>query len=263
MNMKLIYLLTGVLAACQVQAQQQQGRVVYEFTRQMQLRMAGPEGGGQVLPRTHVLKVEVLFGNNQMLRRQLEEDNVGNMAGEDGGVHIQIGGGGDDDITWLNFAEQRKVEQREFAAKQFLVIDSVRRLNWKLTGESKTILGYTCQQAVTTSYGKRRTMSMENGTMRSKEVPDTSNVVVWFTPAIPVPAGPDYGGQLPGLILEIDINGNTAYKAVEVAAKVDVAAIKEPKGGKKVTAAEFMQERDKMISDMERNGGMRFRARGG
>ena len=89
--------------------------------------------------------------------------------------------------------------------------------------------------------------------MSRKEMPDTSHVIVWFTPAIPVPAGPDYGGQLPGLILAIEINGNSTYKAVEVSQKVDVADIKEPKKGKKVTTEEFNKEREKLMQEMQRN----------
>jgi GLPGLI family protein len=76
---------------------------------------------------------------------------------------------------------------------------------------------------------------------------------VWFTPAIPVPAGPDFQGQLPGLILEIDINGMPNYKAIEVSPTVNLASIKEPKGGKKVTEEEFEKERDKVIQEMQRN----------
>jgi GLPGLI family protein len=101
-------------------------------------------------------------------------------------------------------------------------------------------------------------ISMDNGEMTRKEVPDTAQVVVWFTPAIPVSAGPDYEGQLPGLILQVDINGNTTYKAIEVSQKADIAAIKEPKKGKKVTAEEFNKERDKMMAEMHRNGPRRI-----
>jgi GLPGLI family protein len=172
-------------------------------------------------------------------------------------VQIRAFGMGDDDITWLNFADGRKVEQKEFATKQYLVTDSVRKLSWKLTGETKNILGYACQQAVTTRLGKRSMINMDNGVMTKKEVPDTSVVIAWFTLAIPVPAAPDYEGQLPGLILQVDINGNTTYKAIEVSQKADVAAIKEPKKGKKVTTDEFNKERDKAMEDMQRNGGRR------
>jgi GLPGLI family protein len=258
--MKAIYFLVSLLIVIQTQAQQQTGRVVYEFTRQMQIQMAGVHEGMEQAPpppRAHVIKLEVLFANNQMLRRALEDNTINDFPANEGGMQIRAFGMGDDDIIWLNFAEARKVEQREFAGKQFLVTDSIRKVNWKLTGETSNILGYTCQQAITTSIGKRSMISMDNGVMTRKEVPDTSHVIVWFTPNIPVPAGPEFGGQLPGLILQIDINGNTAYKAIEVSQKADVAIIKEPKKGKKVTAEEFTKEREKIMEEMQRNGGGR------
>ncbi|HEX2532496.1 MAG TPA: GLPGLI family protein, partial [Chitinophagaceae bacterium] len=84
--------------------------------------------------------------------------------------------------------------------------------------------------------------------------PDTAVVVAWFTTDIPVPAGPDVQGQLPGLILELDLNnGRDVYRAVEVTQKVNTSAIKEPKGGKRLTQAEFEQERDKAMEEMRRN----------
>jgi GLPGLI family protein len=258
--MKMIYVLAGVLIASQLQAQQQTGRVVYEYTRQMMVRMAGPGGPQQAPPppRAHTVKLEVLFGNNQMLRRALEDNTINDMSAEGGEVHFRAVGMGDDDITWLNFADGRKVQQKEFAAKQYLVTDSIHKQNWKLTGETKTLLGYKCQQAISSHYSKRMMISMENGEMRRKEVPDTSNLTVWFTPAIPVAAGPDFEGQLPGLILQIDINGNTTYKAIEVSQKADVAAIKEPKKGKKVTAEEFNKEREKTMEELQRGGPRRM-----
>lgn len=258
--MKAIYFLVSLLIVIHTQAQQQTGRVVYEFTRQMQIRMAGTHEGLEQAPpppRAHVIKLEVLFGNNQMLRRALEDNTMNDFPPNEGGVQIRSFGMGDDDITWLNFVDGRKVEQKEFATKQYLVTDSVRKLSWKLTGETKNILGYACQQAVTTRLSKRSMINMDNGVMTKKEVPDTSLVTAWFTLVIPVPAGPDYEGQLPGLILQVDINGNTTYKAIEVSPKADVAAIKEPKKGKKVTFSEFNKERDKAMEDMQRNGGIR------
>ncbi|WP_205508193.1 GLPGLI family protein [Longitalea arenae] len=256
--MKTIYFLAGFFLAIQSQAQQQSGRVVYEFTRQMQLRVAAAPGGAEHTPpppRAHVIKLEVLFGNNQLLRRPLEDNTLNDFAGNENGIQIRAFGMGDDDITWCNFMEGRKVEQKEFATKLYLVTDSIRKLHWKLSGESRNILGYTCQQATTSRVSKRSMISMENGVMTRKEIPDTSQVSVWFTTAIPVPAGPDYEGQLPGLILQIDINNNTIFRAIEISAKADLAAIKEPKKGKKLTAEEFNKEREKTMAEMQRDGG--------
>jgi GLPGLI family protein len=259
MNIKTISFFAGLLMVMQAQAQQQTGRVVYNFTPEMKMQVSGMQVGmaPPPPPRAPVIKMEVLFGNNQMLRRTLEDNTISDVPGNENGIQIRAFGMGDDDITWLNFTEGRKVEQREFATKQYLVTDSIRKSNWKLTGETSNILGYACQQAITTRIGKRSMISMDNGVITRKEVPDTSHVIVWFTPNIPVPAGPEFGGQLPGLILQIDINGNTIYKAIEVSQKADVTIIKEPKKGKKVTTEEFTKEREKMMEEMQRNGGGR------
>jgi GLPGLI family protein len=97
-------------------------------------------------------------------------------------------------------------------------------------------------------------MTMDNGKMERKEVTDTSMVIAWFTADIPVPTGPEVQGQLPGLILALDMNnGRMVYKAVEISPKADLASIKEPSKGKKVTPDEFREERNKMMDEMEKN----------
>jgi GLPGLI family protein len=238
-------------------AQQREGRVVYERTAQMQFRLSGGGGGGeQDMSRTRVDKIELLFGNNQSLRKFIEDDTPDETQFSGNGGQMRIMVAGMDDITYYNFGESRMVEQREFAAKKYLVVDSISKLNWKLTGQTKTILNQACQQATTQRISSRMMMNVENGVMKREEVPDTMNITAWFAPAIPVPAGPEYQGQLPGLIMAIDINnGRTVYQAVELSPKVETATIKEPKTGKKVSAEEFRKERDKAMEEMQRNGG--------
>jgi len=90
--------------------------------------------------------------------------------------------------------------------------------------------------------------------MKRQVIPDTAVVIAWFTTDIPLPIGPEVQGQLPGAILELDINkGQTIYTALEISPKVNVGKIKEPKDGKKVTAAEFAKERDKIMEEMRKN----------
>lgn len=241
-------------------AQQKQGRVVYERTTQLQLRMRGMEEVEHVMPRQQKDKLEVLFGNDRSLRRSLADETPDDNMGEGGGMRINIMMAGASDVSFINFATGQVTEQREFAGKNYIVADSLHKLSWKLTGETTTILNYPCQKAVAQRIGKRSMMTAENGQVKKQEVADTSNIVVWFTLSIPVPAGPEYQGQLPGLILSIDVNdGRTVYKAIEVSEKTDMAAIKEPTKGKKLSAAEFNIERDKMIEEMQRNNGGRGR----
>jgi len=260
--MKPIALATiAALIAVGARAQQNQGVVVYSRVVQMQIRFSESNDGMEnVLPKTRSDKFELSFANNASLWKQMEpeeQDDVMAGGGGGGGFQVRMIGAGADDIMYSNFDASRRVELRELGTKKYIVEDSIRRMGWKLSEETKTILGHVCRKATSQRIGTRMMMSMENGQMERKEVSDTSNIVAWFTTTIPVSSGPgEYQGQLPGLILEIDVNnGRTVYKALEIKQKVDVAVIKEPKGAKKLTPAEFNKERDKMLEEMSRNSG--------
>jgi len=254
---KILIIGCAVLAVISSNAQQKEGRVVYERTIQMQISFQGL--GDEVersIPKSRTDKMEVLFGNNQSLRRSLPDDTPEDDNNGTPGMRIQMFGGGSDDITYFNFDEQRSANQTEFATKKYIIADSIHKMNWKLTGESKTILGFPCQKAMTQRIGKRMMTTMDNGQMKRQEMADTSNIAAWFTSSIPVSAGPEYQGQLPGLIMEIDINdGRTTYKAIEISPKVDLAVIKEPKSGKKITQDAFNKERVKALDEMQKNMG--------
>jgi len=259
---KILLLASALFIVSMLNAQQKEGRVVYERIIQIQLRLQGMgDEMERAIPRTRTDKLEVLFGNNQSLRKNIQEDAPEDDASDGGGgMKIRMITAGADDITYCNFDEQRSVNQTEFAAKKYLVSDSLHKMSWKLTGESKTILGYSCQKATTQRIGKRTMATIDNGQIKREEIADTSNIAAWFTSAIPVSAGPDFQGQLPGLILEIDINdGRTTYKALELSPKVDLATIKEPKSGKKITQDEFTKERAKTMEEMQKNMGGRGR----
>jgi len=120
-------------------------------------------------------------------------------------------------------------------------------------------------KATTTQVSSRTQMTMDNGKMERKQVEDTASIIAWFASDIPVSAGPaEYQGQLPGLILEMDVaNGRQTFKAIEISPKADLASIKEPTGKKHYTREEFRKEVDKMMAEMQQNNGgnMQFRVR--
>ena len=133
-----------------------------------------------------------------------------------------------------------KLEQRDIFDKMFLIKDELSSYEWKLGSEQKEILGYTCQQAT---------------------FEDTSRkVVAWFTPQIPVSSGPGNLGQLPGMILEIDINdGKRKITAIEVKSEApEKNQLKPPSKGKAVTQAEFdrifEEKRKEMNAEMGGDG---------
>jgi GLPGLI family protein len=206
------------------------------------------------MPKTRTDKFELSFANNKSLWKRIDEDENNADEASGGGMQIRMMTAGQNDIVFHDLTGARKIEQREMFDKNYIITDTIAKLDWKLTGETQKILGHVCQRAVAQRVGTRTAMAMTNGTLEKKEITDTTNIVAWFTSDIPVSVGPDLQGQLPGLILELDIdNGRTVYKALEISPKVDVASIKEPSKGKKVTASEFANERVKMMSEMQKN----------
>ena len=258
---KIFFSALALLTIAVVNAQQKEGKLIYQRTMQMQMRIGGPGGGSEnETPRTRTDKFEMNFANGQMILKQME-DEIQDDNFSSGGMVIRTVGGGVDDVTFCDFEKARKVEAREFFDKKFLITDSIRRGNWKLSDETKTILNHLCRKATTQRIGKRMAMNMDNGKMERKEIDDTSSIVAWFTSDIPVAAGPEVQGQLPGLILSLETNnGRTVYTALEISPKADTGAIKEPTKGKKVTPDEFTKERNKMMEEMQKNnqGGNRI-----
>lgn len=86
--------------------------------------------------------------------------------------------------------------------KPFYIVESLDQFEWTLTGKSKTILGYRCQEASTTFRGR--------------------NLSAFFTTELPFKAAPWKFHGLPGTILEISsVDNHIVIEAteLEVAAK--------------------------------------------
>lgn len=260
--MKNILLVTALSFSLYAGAQTKEGKVIYERTIQMgAVRLGGnvpPDIQAQMqaqMPKSRTDQFELLFTSERSLWQYLPsaaDDGSGNSFSS-GGVNIQMRGPSNE-ITFVDLANGTRLDQREIMDKNFVVTDTVQKLQWKLSDETKTILNFTAHKATATTINQRPRMTMENGEMKREMFNDTVKVVAWYTTDIPVPAGPNYSGQLPGLILELDNNnGQSITKAVEFSPKVSAAKIKEPKDGKKLTAAEFSKERDKMMEEMRKN----------
>jgi GLPGLI family protein len=248
----MIAILSGMLSSAFSQIKQ--GKIVYERKSQLQIQVNDPAFQNMV-PKERKDKFELLFADNKTLWRATEEQPE-EMNFDNGGAQIRIVTPGSNDVLYSDLIASRKVEQREVMTKQFTIEDSIRRYNWKIGSETRDILGYSCKKATTTRTSQSQRVSMDNGEMKREMVTDTLHIVAWFTDAIAVPAGPEnYQGQLPGAILEVDVNnGRTSITALEISPKVDSKEIKEPKG-KKITPEEYAKERDKMFKEMEKNSG--------
>jgi GLPGLI family protein len=267
--MKQLFILSAFIIALPSLAQVKEGKIIFERTMQLQIRINDDNPAFQnMIPRERKDKFELLFTEGKSLWQPVEDDNQGDEMnfGDGNAMRMVIRMPGSEDITYHNIAESKKVEQRELGGKNYIIADSISKQNWKLAGETKQILGYNCMKATSQRTQESMRMTMDNGEAKREKVIDTLNIVAWFTNEIPGSFGPEmYQGQLPGTILEIDVNnGRNSFKAVEVNPKVDVAKIKEPSKGKKATNEEFVKEREKLFQEMQQNNGgpgMRFNIR--
>ena len=164
---KLILVSAIILFVNILTAQQKEGKVIYERTIQMEIQINDNDEASQILPKTHTDKFELTFGNNQSIWKHVDEEEDNDEFGGNG-MQIKMVGPGQNDIAFYDFTNARKVEQREMFDKKFIVADSIQKLNWKLTGETLTILGHVCQKAAAQNIGKRMQMTMDNGKMERK-----------------------------------------------------------------------------------------------
>lgn len=207
--------------------------------------------------------------------------------GQNGGMRMMtsfMGGGG---TYYKNIKEKTYTVDKEFMGKEFLVKDSLPKLNWKMESETRQIGGYTCYKAtalmpVSKTDFKNYRLKKKDETKKEeeakKEEPKKTNfmddveipteilITAWYTPEIPVSQGPDNYWGLPGLILEVNDGKTTILCSKIVINPKDKAEIKAPKNGKEVSQKEYDETVLKKMDEFKDMGGqggnrMQFRMR--
>lgn len=257
---KIFYLLCFLSGSTLSFAQITEGVIIYERKINMHKRIQD-EQMRAMIPEFRTSKHQLMFSDSSCVYKIVPEDEMPEAFSNEGGGQrfVMRMGPGDNGELYKNFAEGKSIETRDLGAKTYIIEDTIKNRSWKLTGETKTILGYTCRKAISTE-----TM-MTGGTVRMvvggpNTSADTTNrpkptpviVEAWYAEGITAPVGPESYGMLPGVILELNIdNGSMIYTALEVKKEVSKKDIKEPKKGKRVTRAEFF----KMQSELMGSGG--------
>jgi GLPGLI family protein len=260
---KLIFVLTGMMGLGSLYAQIKEGTVVYEQKVNMH-KTIQDEQMRAMIPEFRTNKFQLLFSDSVSVYKMVPEDEAPDPFGGGGPrVVIRMGGGGGD--LYKNLSQSKSVQSSEVGGKNFLIIDSIQQQPWKLSTETQQILGYTCHKAtckiMQASPTMRRVIMNGGGAPTSDSTRIASpgrevEVVAWYADDLLSPTGPENYGQLPGVILQLNVdNGTTVYTATEVSKKVDTKELKEPKKGKVMNRKEFM----KMMNDMMSNQGGNFR----
>ncbi|MBK7936122.1 MAG: GLPGLI family protein [Lewinellaceae bacterium] len=226
------------MPAIPVTAQNSEG--IVQFEEKVNVHRSLPPDAADMkamIPEFRTQKNELLFTETESLYRNVEEEEEDEEIGG-GGVQIRMQR--PEAVYYRNFAALRKINYQEFFGKNYLIMDTLAAGNWKISVDSKQILGYNCLKATTTDTTRKR------------------EIVAWFADALPLPSGPAQYGQLPGMILEIDINnGEIVISAKKVEfKKLKKGEIEAPKKGEKISDAEFQ----KIVAErLRENGGRPMR----
>ena len=152
---------------------------------------------------------------------------------------------------YKSLTDKKMIEDVEQFSKRFLVTETMEPLAWELGIETKKIGNYTCYKATLVKedtkidwgsmFSRRGNDQKKDSTKTKAAEPEKKllNVTAWYTPQIPVSAGPDVYWGLPGLILELNA-GRTTMLCTEVSISAnEVLEIKEPTKGEKVSREEY------------------------
>lgn len=145
-------------------------------------------------------------------------------------IKLAIISGEGQGIRYNNLKSREYLYQKEVFRENFLILNSLDSIQWKLTNQTKIINGYKCYKAETIKV-----------VIGSKET-TTNTIEAWYAPEIPVNFGPIGYAGLPGLIVQLNIDKYWTYFMTELnLSSSEPIIIKKPTKGKKITAFEFQE----------------------
>lgn len=241
----------ALLLGLPVLAPAQSGTVQYDQATRLDLNLPANSPFASRMPRNTVKPMQLTFtpqatlfgagtraddgqdGRGEFRRSgaqsvEIHEISGGEMVMMPTRMGFMGGGSGSDAISgaYTDLADGSYTEMREFLGRTFRIPTDRPSFAWKLTGEQASFLGHPVYQAIAQQ--------------------DSTTIEAWFTPDIPIPAGPAQYGGLPGLILTLAVDSNrVVYTATTIDTKTAIKAIKAPSEGSKVTREEY----DKIVKE--------------
>jgi GLPGLI family protein len=104
----------------------------------------------------------------------------------------------DRNIIFTDFENDSSISEKKVFEKTYLIKDSLRKSEWKITEEFRKIAGFNCRRAETV-------------------IMDSIYVIAFYTDAIMTQGGPEGFNGLPGMVMGIVMPRlNTTYFATKV-----------------------------------------------
>ncbi|WP_046743791.1 GLPGLI family protein [Kordia zhangzhouensis] len=256
---KSIIVFVFVLMNAFLNAQDFQGVATYKTNMKMDLKIdsLGQKQGidkemqeklNEMLQKQFQKEYKLTFNTTESVYK--EEEKLAAPSPQAAGMQVMVMGGSESAILYKNTKDKRFANAQEILGKKFLVKDKLEKQEWNLEKETKFIGQYQCYKATRTIEVERITSSSVNEATTEETKKETTTITAWYTPEIPVNAGPDMYWGLPGLILEVNDGRQTIVCSKIVLNPKDKIAIEEPTKGKEVTQAKFEEIMRKKSEEM-------------
>ncbi len=165
-------------------------------------------------PQFVTMKSTLSVAKDKSLFTPIELTGIANSS------YLLYSGAGQFSTVYTDLATSSVVSQKNVGGEMFLLKDSTKAIKWKITDETRDILGFPCRRA--------------NGIMM-----DSVYVVAFYTDDIPFSGGPESFNGLPGMILQVALpHQNKNWVATKITESAP-PALKVPAKGKVVTPAEL------------------------
>ena len=142
------------------------------------------------------------------------------------------GNDGEDNIWYNDYANEKFVQQKSVFGDTYILTDSLIKIDWKVTNETREIAGFNCRKAVGKLF-------------------DSVYVFAFYTDEITLSGGPMGLHGLPGMILGITIPRMfSSWVATKLEINgVNCSTINAPSKGKKKKAKELQETAVKVTKD--------------
>jgi len=229
---KYIFLCCFAITAMQLKAQNTiflaEGKI--EFEKRINLYSQIDEDNSwselqkKTMPKFKSTFFDLFFSKNKTIYQPGRENPDNNKLWYEGVAETNV--------IFSELDSSKSVSQKKVFEQVFLIQDSTRQIQWKITDETRLVAGFQCRRA-------------------NAIIMDSIYVVAFYTDDIIAPGGPESFNGLPGMILGVSLpHQHVTWFATKVSARpVTAAELKVPSKGKKVTNTTMKESLKEVMKD--------------
>ena len=178
-------------------------------------------------PQFKTLRYSLAFDGSKTRFWPLDDQNAASAGFFGNDPSVNLGSTIATDLLSGQSTSQKRVYE-----ETYLITDSIRRIQWRITNETRDIAGYTCRRA-------------------NALVLDSIYVVAFYTDQIPISGGPESFSGLPGMILGVALPyEHITYFATKVEDRpVTSGELKAPEKGKAVNYRQLRAELESSLKN--------------